>query len=164
METSKLQLIKQHMNIKQFGEIQNKDQFSKLLDVMTHLGLKPSVDQSIYLEITKQVTKLTDFAKEMANIDRTDQQMAQMSNETKLIYHKQAEQILHLIEKNELSEQNKVQLLDILKDINQSLKEIDRQEKESLNKSKWLKSSILNSIIGVIGIIVFAIFNTRPKK
>ena len=164
MENNKLALMKQHMNIQQFGEIQSKEQFSKLLDVMTHLGLKPSVDQSIYLEITKQVTKLTDFAKEIANIDQTDKQMASLSNKTKLIFQQQAEQILRIIDKNELSEQNKIQLLDILKDINQSLKEIDRQEKESLNKSKWIKSSILNSLIGVIGIIVFAIFNTRSKK
>lgn len=164
MKDNKLQIIQEHMDINHFGEIKNNKQFSKLLDMMTHLGLKPSVDQSIYLEIAKQVKHLTHFAKDIADIDRTDQQLAQMSNETKLIYHKQAEQILQLIDQQKLSEAQMIQLLDILKDINQSLKEIDRQEKEALNKSKWIKSSFLNGLIGVLGVIVFAIFNIRPRK
>ncbi|GKU29273.1 hypothetical protein [Clostridium folliculivorans] len=138
--------IKTKLGINNWREL-SKDKVIELVNIFEN---SPALDKDVYLKILGNVPEVMSAFKEITTIFKDSiSESSKASQQTKNYYINLSNRLLDLLDKNDLTPDEKDRVFCLISDINSYIKNLDFEEKQ-LYRDIWDK-------IGKIGVLVLAI-------
>lgn len=145
--------IKNKLGIKDWSEL-SKDKTLELINIFEDIN---NLDKSIYREIISNVPEVMSAFKEMTTVFKeTISESSKASNETKNYYINMSNKLIDLLNKENISDEDKERIFGLIKEINSYIRDLDIGEKNlyrdiigNVAKLSGLALLIVGGILGV---------------
>ena len=142
--------IKQQLGINNWRELSK----GKLFELLSLIEMNPKIDKEVYLEILKNIPQFIDAFKEsMSVLKETLAQSNRASEESKKHYSRLADNLVQLLNEPNSTKEDKENIFNMLREINEYIKELDRRDREFFDNALKIGGVIAATILIIIGTI-----------
>lgn len=145
------QSVKDKLGIKNWKDL-SKDKVIELVNIFETI---PNLDKDVFLKIIGNVPEVISGFKEVANLYKDEiSQSSKASSETKNYYTNVSNRLFDLLDKENITDEDKKQIYSLISEVNSYVKQIDSDEKQSSNQSKKVLGGLAIAFITVVGALL----------